>query len=483
MGHRLDEVEDNRYLVRRLNWAGLGVVDVKGKSRCVPVTQVGEQVRVRWHEGPWGRTIGERVDDPYEAEDLLDRLGCKEGLRCSGCTLRHLSEQERQNTQMESHLGAIRRLSGRALDEVELQWVGAVEREGYRERISVQFSDFTQGGDTLWKPSLRARWGSPVALEDCPNHPPELRSLSRAVSQWTSTYASKLGLPIEEETTATLAKISVQGGHHLPPWVTLHLEDPRNANGISSEDRSARLASLHQTLTQLPLDELFTSLLDLSDEISLFGDASLRDQHRSALGIQSLRGAPSSLWSCPSGLSFSVQPPAWLPQSPSTLPLLRSAVFESLWGDGVEPRGALFELGCGVGLISLAALQRSPELSLIGVDLEPMSALCAERSAELNGLAARARFLGMDGRRALAEQTPAPRSMIVHAMRRPLSGLLPLAAERGVSRICYLAPSAPALGRDLAEEPRYQLEQLAFLDQMPGTAQLMTIARLTLRPS
>ena len=84
------------------------------------------------------------------------------------------------------------------------------------------------------------------------------------------------------------------------------------------------------------------------------------------------------------------------------------------------------------------------------------------------------------GPKALAALDDAPDTLIIHAMRRPMSGLLNLAAHRGVRRVCYLAPSAPSLGRDLAECEQYRLEELIYLDQMPGTATLMTMALLSL---
>ena len=73
-----------------------------------------------------------------------------------------------------------------------------------------------------------------------------------------------------------------------------------------------------------------------------------------------------------------------------------------------------------------------------------------------------------------------PRYALVHAMRRSLPNLLGLAERLEIKRLLYLAPSAPALARDLAEAPRWVLRELHLLDQMPGTAQLMSGALLTL---
>ena len=98
--------------------------------------------------------------------------------------------------------------------------------------------------------------------------------------------------------------------------------------------------------------------------------------------------------------------------------------------------------------------------------------------SQLHHLSDRVKFIAQDGRRALAQVSQEISYLVIHAMRRPLSGLLALAAHRKIKRICYLAPSAPALGRDLAECTAYTIDRLFFIDQMPGTAQAMTIAQL-----
>ena len=137
-------------------------------------------------------------------------------------------------------------------------------------------------------------------------------------------------------------------------------------------------------------------------------------------------------------------------------------------------------MGCGVGLIGIALLSTLPQIRWVGIDIVPESARCAAESARSNHVNQRSRWIDDDGRRALAQLDEVPEALIIHAMRRPLSGLLKLAAHLRIERVCYLAPSAPSLGRDLAEAPEYHLDQLYLLDQMPGTATLMTIAKLSL---
>ena len=203
-------------------------------------------------------------------------------------------------------------------------------------------------------------------------------------------------------------------------------------------------------------------------------------------------GPQEHRWTCARGYEFVAYPPAWLPQTPSSLESVREGVARCILGmpaqglcsDDRDDRDELVvEVGCGVGLIGIALLSSHAYLRWIGIDIVPESAHCAAESAILNQVDQRSRWIAEDGRRALADLDVTPDVLIIHAMRRPLSGILQLAAHLKIKRVCYLAPSAPSLGRDLAEAPIYHLDQIYFLDQMPGTATLMTIAQLSLTPT
>jgi tRNA/tmRNA/rRNA uracil-C5-methylase (TrmA/RlmC/RlmD family) len=90
-------------------------------------------------------------------------------------------------------------------------------------------------------------------------------------------------------------------------------------------------------------------------------------------------------------------------------------------------------------------------------------------------------FKACDGRRGLAkvsQEKGIPEIVLVHAMRKPLSGLLTLAHHLKIPRILYIAPSAPAFARDWAEEKGYTIQKIHFVDQMPGTAQALSLIDL-----
>ncbi|MEE2644881.1 MAG: hypothetical protein VYD19_08095, partial [Myxococcota bacterium] len=180
------------------------------------------------------------------------------------------------------------------------------------------------------------------------------------------------------------------------------------------------------------------------------------------------------------GWRLRATPPAWVTQSPESY---RSLIPLTL--DALKPaaNASIWEIGCGIGALSLPLAGAGYVVH--GIDHCAEAIEDARWSAAYAKLETRAYFRAADGRRALGEALkdrakglPLPRLAIIHAMRRPLPNLLYLCSELGVERLLYLAPSAPALARDLVEAPSWALAELHFLDQMPGTAQVMTGALL-----
>ncbi len=56
----------------------------------------------------------------------------------------------------------------------------------------------------------------------------------------------------------------------------------------------------------------------------------------------------------------------------------------------------VIDLGCGTGLLGLLLLQRQPELSVTGIDIQPAAIGLAEKAAAENGLTDRLTFLTAD---------------------------------------------------------------------------------------
>ncbi len=160
--------------------------------------------------------------------------------------------------------------------------------------------------------------------------------------------------------------------------------------------------------------------------------------------------------------------PAWTPQSPGSVPVLRRLVMEMLApgaGDDV------LEVGCGSGTLS-APLARAAD-SLLGIDYVRE----ATRDAAALGLPG-ATFQPGRADRALRRLVAKGRRFdlaLLHAMRRPFgaAAMEALSALRP-RRVLYLAPSAASLARDLLALPRYRVRRVEALDQLPGTSHVLT---------
>lgn len=164
--------------------------------------------------------------------------------------------------------------------------------------------------------------------------------------------------------------------------------------------------------------------------------------------------------------------PAWVPQSPGTLPALLHWLETHLEPDGAR----LLELGSGVGTSSLPLSRRAA--SLLGVDCVREAVADATenaRQAVLDNVRFRLGFADRAVRRLLAGGESFD-AVLLHGMRAPfgerLMDALPALRAR---RIAYVAPVTASLARDAARLRGYRPVRLDFLDQMPGTAHIMAL--------
>ncbi len=352
---------------------------------------------------------------------------CPQALDCPGCPLRHVSRAEQSALQREAHLAALKRIAGLELGGPVHTPVGA---DGWRTRATARLFE-GPAGLTL---GMRGHpGGQAVDLARCPVQTPEVRALL-------------------EETAGALQAAG------LRPF------DPETRDG-----EVHYVAASHGQLALGLADPALAEALTLP-EATLYVDAVSPARPRVLGAPRLVRGDPRTYFEV-EGERFQATFPAWQPQSPASLPTLRRVVLDLLQPSAEDH---LLEIGCGTGVLSAALAPLVARLT--GVDQER----AAVEDAHINVPDARFRVGRAEHalRRLLSGGQRAD-LVVLHAMRRPYGPqVMRLAHTMGARALLYIAPSVAALARDLAESTGWTAEQVAFVDQLPGTAHLLNLCLL-----
>ncbi|MCB9537005.1 MAG: methyltransferase domain-containing protein [Myxococcales bacterium] len=358
-----------------------------------------------------------------------------------GCALRHLDDQARRAWAAQQHRATLSRLAG-VDDAVPHAVVAPTPRDGYRARAVARALP-SEAGLVL---GLGARFGAPpVALAECPVQAAATRTL---LAQVQGALRARGVTPFDPTTeTGTLRHVVVEAA-----------------------GPSRRLVLVTATPTRA-LDDL----IGPADDLGVFVDVvppGRFDTLRRPRHVSGPRAADFVVGAD----RLEATLPAWLPQAPASLAAVRAGVLELL-----APRAdeGVLELGCGVGTLSLALARRAA--TVVGVDVERAAVLDAARNAAAAGVGNASFRVGRADhavRRLLAGGQRAD-VVVVHAMRKPYGAevMRPLLAF-SPRVVVYVAPSPAGLARDLAAAPWLRADRLIFVDQIPGTGGLLTLARL-----
>ena len=102
------------------------------------------------------------------------------------------------------------------------------------------------------------------------------------------------------------------------------------------------------------------------------------------------------------------------------------------------PRGSLLDVGCGSGVLSIAAL-RLGFGPVVAVDSDPLAVEATLENAERNGVALDVRLVD-----ALAEPLPVARTAVANIALRPVEALAPLIAAEVFVTAGYLSTEHPS---------------------------------------
>ncbi len=143
----------------------------------------------------------------------------------------------------------------------------------------------------------------------------------------------------------------------------------------------------------------------------------------------------------------------------------------------------LIELYCGVGVFSLAAAGAIPELTSVGIELNPAAIKAARWNAKKHNLDKRCKFFAGDAGQELKKSGDISGCcLLVDPPRTGLSGAtLNNILSANPAKIIYISCAADTLRRDLLQfrKAGWHLETAGLLDMFPRTAHFETVAVLT----
>lgn len=429
-------------------FSGHGLALIEGAPVQVPGTLVGERVRL----GPVERIRGRLWAYPQQIHTASPHRvdpACAQYDHCAGCSLRHVEAAAALQLKARKHLETLLRLYPAAA-EVRPQSLAAPQRDHHRHRLNARGSLDAQGRLRLGIGKLPGLEGL-TDLSHCPAQQPETTAALRRVE-------------------AALRELGVRPAE-APLWRGLrHVAIQRHDAGLQL------ILGFGGEPEYSPSDDtLRAAILPERADLSLYTERFGRRAYPVGSALVHLRG-PEVAWLHVEADRLRATPPAWIPQSPDGLPQLRALVLQMLQ---VGPEDHILEVGCGVGTLSLPLARRAGRL--LGIDQCRQAVADAQENAQRSGLT-NVQFQAGRAERSLRRLVSARQRadlVILHAMRSPYGPQVLSAAQLlRPRRILLIEPSAAALAQDLADAPQYALRQLAFVDQLPGTAVCLSLACL-----
>ncbi|NDJ58318.1 23S rRNA (uracil(747)-C(5))-methyltransferase RlmC [Enterobacteriaceae bacterium 4M9] len=133
------------------------------------------------------------------------------------------------------------------------------------------------------------------------------------------------------------------------------------------------------------------------------------------------------------------------------------------------PVAHMWDLFCGVGGFGLHCV--TPDMKLTGIEIAPQAIECAQRSAEVLGLADNLSFQALDSTQFALTQQDIPDLVLVNPPRRgigaPLCDYLSNMAPRW---IVYSSCNAQSMAQDVRRMAQYRIVRSQLFDMFPHTA-------------
>ena len=428
---------------------GSGVCRVDGMAVFVPMTAVGDRLRVRIVKvlKRYAFGIVEALLVPGEGRCEPD---CPVFRQCGGCVYRHVTYETELRYKEQLVADAFTRIGGLhpKFDTI----LGAPARDGYRNKA--QYPVAEADGQMICGFYAR-RSHRIVPYTGCRLQPPRFAEVTAYLLEW----AKRCGITAYDESahTGELRHIYLRQGHHSGEMLVCLV--------VRTSVRKKVTAHLDALTAQFP------EIVSVTESVN-------PDRTNVILGktLHTLAGK-GTIEDTMCGVRVTL--------SPRSFYQVNTAQAERLYGiarefAGMDGSGLLLDLYCGAGTIGLSMAADAGRL--IGVEVVPEAVEDARRNAARAGVENASFFCGDAGTIAaqLRQEGTAPTVIVLDPPRKgcdraTLEAAAGMAPERIVMVSCE--PSTAARDAAILETLGYHAERVRAVDMFPGTGSVECVVR------
>ena len=428
---------------------GSGVCRVDGMAVFVPMTAVGDRLRVRIVKvlKRYAFGIVEELLTPGEGRCEPD---CPVFRQCGGCVYRHVTYVTELRYKEQLVADAFTRIGGLhpKFDPI----LGAPARDGYRNKA--QYPVAEADGQMICGFYAR-RSHRIVPYTGCRLQPPRFAEVTAYLLEW----AKRCGITAYDESahTGELRHIYLRQGHHSGEMLVCLV--------VRTSVRKKVTAHLDELTAQFP------EIVSVTESVN-------PDRTNVILGktLHTLAGK-GTIEDTMCGVRVTL--------SPRSFYQVNTAQAERLYGiarefAGMDGSGLLLDLYCGAGTIGLSMAADAGRL--IGVEVVPEAVEDARRNAARAGVENASFFCGDAGTIAaqLRQEGTAPTVIVLDPPRKgcdraTLEAAAGMAPERIVMVSCE--PSTAARDAAILEDFGYHAERVRAVDMFPGTGSVECVVR------
>ena len=450
---------------------GNGVCRVDGFTMFVPMTAVGDRIRLKAVkvQKNFGYGIIEQVITPSAARTAPE---CPVYKQCGGCSFRHITYEEELRLKEKTVRDAFVRLGGFAIageegsgeDAVTMEPILGCNQDGLSPEHYRNKAQYPLGTDRNGKAcaGFYARRSHRIIASDRCMIQDEA---FEPVVQTLVDSIDRLRIPVYSEEThqGFLRHLFLRSGRKTGELMVCLVSTSENFP--RRQELVQRLTAAHPQISSvmLNINPDVTNVIMGKKTICLYGKSYLEDEL--------LR------------TRFQIAPEAFYQVNAGQTERLYSLGFDYADFQGNE---TLLDLYCGIGSIGLTAISKIGKL--IGVEVVPQAIESAEKNAQLNGLSKdRARFICADAGQAaarFAEEGLHPDVIIVDPPRKGcersvLDSICQMAPEKVVMISCNPSTAARDAKILCDAEHGYRLIKFRPVDMFPRTGHVETVVLLS----